>query len=109
MKALFIHGPQGSGKTFMANAIALLANSESNGEEIIYFPAKKRARAIDLLNAGVVIVEDCETDEDVNEMYFNINKITIDYKLDPVRLIFTSQKDFDLPPNRFNKIKAAHQ
>jgi energy-coupling factor transporter ATP-binding protein EcfA2 len=109
MKALFIYGPQGSGKTHMAVAIAQLCKSESNGEEILYWPAKKRIGLIHLLNAGVVIVEECESGEDVIDLHYNAHKLTIENKMEQVRFIFTSQHDFDLPMHRFVKLKAAYQ
>jgi DNA replication protein DnaC len=108
MKALFIYGPAGSGKTYMANAIAQLCKSETNGEEIVFLPAKKRIRLIHLMNAGVVIVDECKTADEVIDIHFNAFKIITEHRLEEVRFIFTSQNEFDLPTLKFIKLKAAH-
>jgi ABC-type branched-subunit amino acid transport system ATPase component len=111
MKALFIHGPNASGKTYMANAIAQLCKSESNGEEIIVKDGRETfaIHPLDLMNAGVIIIEEIETLDALLTLHAHALKYISKMKIEDVRFIFTSQKDFVLPEGLFIKIKASYR
>jgi energy-coupling factor transporter ATP-binding protein EcfA2 len=111
MKALFIHGPAASGKTYMANAIAQLCISESNGEEIYVKDASNAIpiHPLDVMDAGVIIVEGFETAERLIKIHTAALKYVANMKCEGVRFIYTSQHDFDLPAEHFIKIPAAYK